>query len=145
VATMKIETTVHVIDLLDGQVDVEGSYRELAALAELSSTQVDVLCSVLGAKDRAELMPKLYGLAAASLHMGSLRSEKPGRDPGTSVTFAFELASYRLFMGRRLAGAGSPRDIADAVEREQRAWVRGLIARFRNPEELLPDTGKDQP
>jgi hypothetical protein len=48
-------------------------------------------------------------------------------------------------MARLLAGAGSPRDMADAVEREQRAWLRDLIARFRNPEELLLDTGRDWP
>jgi hypothetical protein len=67
------------------------------------------------------------------------------RDPGALVTFTFELASYRLFMDRLLAGDASPRDMADAIERAQRDWLRSLIARFRQPAQLLPDPAEDLP
>ena len=55
----------------------------------------------------------------------------------------FELASYRPFMERLLAGDASPPDIADAIEHDQRGWLRSLIARFRDPSQLLPGTAEE--
>src|SRR5690606_32955148 len=120
--------------LLDEQGNLDRFQREAAALAQLSSVQVDALCSVLDAGDASEFVPKLYRLMAASRQPDALAvallAGEPG-EPGALVTFAFELASYRLFMDRLLAGAESARDLAGAVENEQRAWLRGLLARFR--------------
>jgi hypothetical protein len=142
---MKIAATVHVNGLLDEQAGPARFQRESTALERLSSTQVDALCSVLGAGDAGELVPKLYRLAAASLQPGTFVVEMLERDPGALVTFTFELASYRLFMDRLLAGGESPRDMAEAIERDQRGWLSSLIARFRQPSELLPDTGEESP
>lgn len=142
---MKIAATVHVNGLLDEQAGLERFEREVAALERLSNAQVDALSSVLGAGDAGELIPKLYRLAAVSLQPYTLVIQMLTRDPGELVTFTFELASYRLFMDRLLAGDESPREMADAVEREQRGWLRSLVARFRQPAELLPDTGEDTP
>jgi hypothetical protein len=143
--TMKIAATVHVNALLDEQAGPARFQRESAALEKLSDAQVDALCSVLGAGDAGELVPKLYRLATAGLQPDAFVAELLGRDPGALVTFAFELASYRLFMDRLLAGDASPRDIADAIERDQRGWLSSLIARFRQPAQLLPDPGEDLP
>lgn len=142
---MKIAATVHVNGLLDEQANLDRFQREAAALDRLSSAQVETLCSVLGAGDAGELVPKLYRLATASLQPDTFVLQMLERDPGALVTFAFELASYRLFMDRLLAGDGSPRELADAVEREQRGWLRSLITRFRQPAELLPGTGEGLP
>lgn len=142
---MKIAATVRMNGLLDEQADLDRFHREAAALERLSNAQVDALSSVLGAGDAAELVSKLYRLAAARLQPDPFVVQMLERDPGALVTLMFELASYRLFMDRLLAGDESPRDMADAVEREQRGWLRSLIARFRQPGELLPDTGEDAP
>ena len=142
---MKIAATIHVNGLVDEQADSARYQREAAALEGLSNPQVDALCSVLGAGDACELVPKLYRLAAASLQPEAFASEMRAGDPGALVTFAFELVSYRLFMDRLLAGGGSPREVADAIEREQRGWLSSLIARFRLPSQLLPDTGEELP
>jgi hypothetical protein len=142
---MKFTATVHVHGLLDEQADLDRFQREAAALDRLSSAEVEALCSVLGAGDAAELVPRLYRLAAARLQPGALVVPMLERDPGALVTFTFELASYRMFMDRLLAGNEPARALADAVEREQRAWLRGLLARFRRPAELLPDTADDLP
>ena len=145
---MKIAATVHVNGLphhCDEQAGSARFQRESAALEKLSDRQVDALCSVLGAGDAAELVPKLYRLATASLQPDAFVAEMLERDPGALVTFTFELASYRLFMDRLLAGDASPRDMADAIEHAQRGWLRSLVARFREPSQLLPDTGEDLP
>jgi hypothetical protein len=147
-AAMKIAATVHVNGLpnyCDEQTGLARFQRESAALEQLSDRQVDALCSVLGAGDAGELVPKLYRLAAASLQPDAFAVEMLERDPGALVTFTFELASYRLFMDRLLAGDASPRDMADAIESAQRDWLRSLIVRFREPLQLLPDPGEDLP
>ena len=46
------------LSLLDEQVDLEQFQREATALAGLSSTQVDALCSVLGAGDVVHVRPR---------------------------------------------------------------------------------------
>jgi hypothetical protein len=142
-AAMKIAATIHVNGLLDEQADPGRFQRETAALERLSNPEVDALCSVLGAGDASELVPKLYRLAAVSLQPEAFAVEMLARDPGALVTFVFELVSYRLFIDRLLAGGGSPREMADAIEREQRGWLSSLIARFRLPSQLLPDTGEE--
>lgn len=48
-------------------------------------------------------------------------------------------------MDKLLAGEASARVIADTIARDQRAWVRSLLARFRRPSQLLPDTDEDTP
>jgi hypothetical protein len=145
---MKIAATVHVNGLpnyCDEQAGPARSQRESAALEKLSATQMEALCSVLGAGDAGELVPKLYRLAAASLQPDAFVVEMLERDPGALVTFTFELASYRLFMDRLLAADASPRDMADAIEHAQRGWLSSLITRFRQPAQLLPDPGEDLP
>jgi hypothetical protein len=57
---------------------------------------------------RPSSCPKLYRLATASLQPDAFVVEMLERDPGALVTFTFELASYRLFMDRLLAGDASP-------------------------------------
>jgi len=67
---MKIAATVHVNglpDCCDEQAGPARFLRESAALEQLNDAQVDALCSVLGAGDAGELVPKLYRLAAASI------------------------------------------------------------------------------
>ena len=143
---MKITATVvHWNALLDEQADLDRHEREAIALERLSSAEVEALSSVLGAGDAGELVSKLYRLAAASLQPDAPVAPLLARDPDALVTLTFELASYRLFMDRLLAGNGSPREMAEAVEREQRGWLRSLIARFRQPADLLPDAGEDLP
>lgn len=117
-----------------------GNFLDFVHSVRCSRSQV-----VLGAGDAGQLVSKLYRLAAASLQPDALVIPLLARDPAALVTFTFELASYRLFMDRLLAGNGSPRELAEAVEREQRNWLRGLIARFRQPADLLPDTTEDAP
>lgn len=136
---MKISATFHVNGLLDEQASLDRFERELAALQRLGNSELDALCSVLDAGDAVELVPKLYQLTAARLQPDAFVPGMLAGDPGALVTFAFELASYRLFMDRLLAGDEAPRDMAGAVEREQRDWLRRLIARFRDPAQLLPD------
>jgi hypothetical protein len=136
---MKIAATFHLNGLLDEQANLDRLEREHAALQQLDSNALDALCSVLDAGDAGELVPKLYRLALVGRQPDTLVTGMLAGDPGALVTFAFELASYRLFMDRLLAGNETPRDMAGAVEREQRAWLRRLIARFRDPAELLPD------
>jgi hypothetical protein len=145
VPVMKISATFHVNGLLDEQASPDRFQREAAALERLSASQVDALCSVLDAGDAGELVPKLCRLVAVSRQPDTLAAELLAREPEALVTFAFELASYRLFMDRLLAGTESARDTAGAVEHEQRAWLRSLITRFRDPAALLPDTAEDLP
>lgn len=145
-ATMKFTATiVHWNGLPDEEVGQERYDLEAAALERLSSAEVEALSSVLGAGEAGQLVSKLYRLAAASLQPDALVIPLLAQDPGALFAFTFELASYRLFMDRLLAGNGSPRELAEAVEREQRGWLRGLIARFRQPADLLPDTTEDAP
>jgi hypothetical protein len=80
-----------------------------------------------------------------SLQPQALMSQLLAHDGGALVTFAFELASYRRFMDRLLAGDEPAHDLADAIEREQRTWLSGLISRFRQPAQLLPDADEDIP
>jgi hypothetical protein len=145
---MIISATFHVNGLLDEQANLDRFQRESAALQRLSSTEVDALCSVLDAGDASKLVPKLHRLMIVNQQpdtlLARMLAEDPG-GPGGLVTFAFELASFRLFMDRLLAGEESARDMASAVEHEQRAWLRGLNARFRDPAQLLPDTAEDLP
>jgi hypothetical protein len=136
-------TIVHWNGPLDEQVGQDRYDREVDALEGLSNSEVEALSSVLGAGEGGELVSKLYRRAAASLQPDTLVIPLLAGDPGALFAFTFELASYRLFMDRLLAGNESPRELADAVEREQRAWLRRLIARFRHPADLLPDTGED--
>lgn len=143
---MKFKATIiHWTGLPDEQAEPDRYHQEVAALERLNSAEVEALSSVLGAGEAGELVSKLYRLAAASLQPDTLVIPLLAHDPGALVTLTFELASYRLFMDRLLAGNGSPRALADAVEREQRGWLRSLIARFRQPAELLPDTGQETP
>lgn len=138
-------TIVHWTGLPDEQAEPDRYHQEFAALERLSSAEVEALSSVLGAGEAGELVSKLYRLAAASLQPDTLVVPLLAHAPGTLVTLTFELASYRLFMDRLLAGNASPREIAEAIEREQRDWLRSLIARFRQPADLLPDTDDDLP
>lgn len=141
----KIAATFHVHGLLDEQAHLDRLERESEALERLDNPHLDALSSVLDAADAGALVAKLHRLTSASRQLDAVLAPMLDRDPGAAVTFAFELASYRMFMDRLLAAAGSARDMADAVEREQRAWLRSLNARFRDPVQLLPDPPDDLP
>jgi hypothetical protein len=141
----KITATFHLHGLLDEQTHLDRIERESGALEQLDNTHLDALSSVLDAGDAGVLVAKLHRLTLARRQLDAVLAPMLDRDPGAVVAFAFELASYRLFMDRLLAAAGSALDMADAVEREQRAWLRGLNARFRDPAQLLPDPPDDLP
>jgi hypothetical protein len=141
----KIAATFHLNGLLGEQAHLDRLEREASALERLDTIHLDALSSVLDAGDAGVLVAKLHRLTTASRQPETVLAPMLDRDPGAAVVFAFELASYRLFMDRLLATAGPARDLADAVEREQRAWLRGLNARFRDPAQLLPEPPDDQP
>lgn len=141
----KITATFHVHGLLDEQAHLDRLERESRALEQLDSNHLDALSSVLDAGDAGVLVAKLHRLTLARGQPDAVLAPMLDRDLGAVVAFAFELASYRMFMDRLLAAAGPARDLAAAVEREQRAWLRALNARFRDPAQLLPDPPDDLP
>lgn len=142
---MQISATVHVNGLLGEQADPTRFEREAAALERLTDAQVEALCAVIDAGSPSALVRKLQRLVAASLQPEVILARALAQEPGAMVTFCFELVSYRAFMDMLLAGEQSARVIAEAIEREQRAWLRGLLARFRMAARLVPDTGEDAP
>ena len=141
----KITATFHLHGLLDEQTHLDRIERESRALEQLDNAHLDALSSVLDAGDAGVLVAKLHRLTLARRQLDAVLEPMLDRDLGAVVAFAFELASYRMFMDRLLAASGSARDMADAVEREQRAWLRDLNARFRDPAQLLPDPPDDLP
>lgn len=142
---MQISATVHVNGLLAEQADTTRFAREAAVLERLTEQQVEALRAVIDAGSTGALVHKLQRLMAASLQPESMLARMLEQEPGALVTFCFELVSYRSFMDKLLAGEASPRVIADSIEAEQRAWVSSLLARFRSPSQLLPDTEEDTP
>jgi hypothetical protein len=142
---MHISATVHVNGLLDEQADPTRFAREAAVLERLTEAQVEALRAVIDAGSTGALVHKLQRLIAATLQPEAILVQMLEQEPGALVTFCFELVSYRSFMDMLLAGEQSAHVIADAIARDQRAWLRGLLARFRMPSQLLPDTDEDTP
>lgn len=142
---MQISATVHVNGLLVEQASTTRFAREAVVLEQLTEQQVEALRAVIDAGSTGALVHKLQRLMAASLQPETILAQMLEQDPGAMVTFCFELVSYRSFMDMLLAGEQSARVIADAITREQRAWLSGLLARFRMPAQLLPDTEEDTP
>ena len=133
---MKISATFHMNGLLEEQANLDRFQRESTALERLSSAEVDALCSVLDAGDAGALVPKLYRLMIVNRQpdtlLARMLAEDPG-GPGVLVTFALELASFRLFMDRLLAGEERARH-----GQRRRARAARLAAR---PERALPRPG----
>jgi hypothetical protein len=142
---MQISATFHVNGLLAEQAGTTRFVREGAVLERLTEQQVEALRAVIDAGSTGALVHKLQRLMAASLQPEVFLARMLEQEPAALVTFCFELVSYRSFMDMLLAGEESARVIADAIARDQRAWLRGLLARFRAPSELLPDTEEDTP
>jgi hypothetical protein len=142
---MQISATVHVNGLLVEQASPTRFAREAAVLERLTEEQVEALRAVIDAGSSGALVHKLQRLMAASLQPEFVLAHMLEQEPGALVAFCFELVSYRAFMDTLQAGQQSARVIADAVARDQRAWLRDLLARFRMPSELLPDPAADTP
>ena len=142
---MQISATVHVNGLLVEQAGATRFAREAVVLERLTEEQVEALRAVIDAGSSGALVHKLQRLMAASLQPEVILAQMLEQEPGAVVTFCFELVSYRSFMDKLLAGEASARVIADSIAREQRAWLSGLLARFRMPSQLLPDTDEDTP
>jgi hypothetical protein len=142
---MQISATVHVNGLFVEQAGPTRFAREAAVLERLTEEQVEALRAVIDAGSTGAMVHKLQRLMAASLQPEIILAQMLEQEPGAVVTFCFELVSYRSFMDKLLAGEASARVIADSITREQRAWLSGLLARFRRPSQLLPDTEEDAP